>query len=223
MKTVVITGVGKGIGRALADKFISEEFFVIGTYYSQKPDFVSTQILLLSLDLSKEESVEHCVEDIKNSGKKIDILVNNAGVLLDEDETRVKVDKLRATLEVNLIGTINFTEQMIPLFSNSGHIVSISSSAGSLNMPAVHDHYPNHYPSYKISKTAINMYTRFLSGKLEKYGIIVSSVHPGWVKTDMGGEEANMLPSEAAQHIYKLAISKVETGQFWFKGEKFPW
>ena len=53
--------------------------------------------------------------------------------------------------------------------------------------------------------------------------ITVSSVHPGWVKTDMGGGEALMESAEAAEDIFKLANSKVETGQFWFKGEKFPW
>jgi NAD(P)-dependent dehydrogenase (short-subunit alcohol dehydrogenase family) len=53
--------------------------------------------------------------------------------------------------------------------------------------------------------------------------IIVSSVHPGWVKTDMGGEEAPMTPEEAAAHICTLALSQPESGQFWFKGEKYPW
>lgn len=53
--------------------------------------------------------------------------------------------------------------------------------------------------------------------------ITVSSVHPGWVKTEMGGDDAPMTPAEAAEHIYTLAISNPETGQFWFKGEKYPW
>ena len=144
-------------------------------------------------------------------------------MLLDEEETSVVNEKLRATLEVNLIGTIEFTEQILPILTSGGHIINISSSAGSLNLPAEHDHYPNHYPSYKISKTALNMYTRTLAGRLEDKGIRVSSVHPGWVKTDMGGPDAEMEPAEAAEHIFRLAISQVETGQFWHKGEKFPW
>jgi NAD(P)-dependent dehydrogenase (short-subunit alcohol dehydrogenase family) len=69
------------------------------------------------------------------------------------------------------------------------------------------------------------MYTRTLANRLLNEGqdITVSSVHPGWVRTEMGGEEAPMIPEEAAEHIFKLATSKVETGQFWFKGEKYPW
>ena len=57
----------------------------------------------------------------------------------------------------------------------------------------------------------------------EKRNITVSSVHPGWVRTDMGGSDATMSPEEAAEYIYKLGISRPETGQFWFKGKKYPW
>ena len=69
------------------------------------------------------------------------------------------------------------------------------------------------------------MYTRTLAARFinEKTPVVVSSVHPGWVKTSMGGDGAPMLPVEAAEDIYRLAISQPETGQFWFKGEKHPW
>jgi NAD(P)-dependent dehydrogenase (short-subunit alcohol dehydrogenase family) len=66
------------------------------------------------------------------------------------------------------------------------------------------------------------MLTRIWAMRLEGK-ITVSSVHPGWVKTDMGGDDADIEPKEAAEDIFKLANSKVETGQFWFKGKKFPW
>ncbi len=223
MKTVLITGVGRGIGFAEAEKFLKEGYFVIGTYRESKPNLQNESLALFELDLSKSASIKNCVEAIKNFGKKINILINNAGVLLDEDDTEVYVDKLRKTLEVNLIGAIDFTEQIIPLIEKSGQIINTASSAGSLNLPATHDHYPYHYPSYKISKTALNMYTKTLAQRLKSKDITVSSVHPGWVKTDMGGEEADLEPSEAAEHIYRLAISHPETGQFWYKGEKFPW
>ena len=147
--------------------------------------------------------------------------------MFDDEETRVIRDKLRQTLEVNLVSTIDFTERIIPLINRSGHIVNTSSSAGSLAgaTDLRKTHYPYHYPAYKISKVALNMYTRTLATRLEneKAGIIVSSVHPGWVKTEMGGEEAPLTTEEAVEHIYKLAISRPETGQFWFKGEKYPW
>lgn len=96
----------------------------------------------------------------------------------------------------------------------------MSSSAGSLARSKEPD--DDEYPAYRISKTALNMYTRTLAVRLNGM-VTVSSVHPGWVKTDMGGSDADREPEEAAEDIFKLANSHVETGQFWFKGEKFPW
>ena len=84
-------------------------------------------------------------------------------------------------------------------------------------------HFPYHYPSYKISKAALNMYTRTLALRLKESDIIVSSVHPGWARTDMGGQDADISPEEAAEGIYGVATSKPETGQFWFRGKHLPW
>jgi NAD(P)-dependent dehydrogenase (short-subunit alcohol dehydrogenase family) len=236
MKTVLITGIGRGIGKALAQKFLAEGYVVIGTSQTGSVDYSNANLKVFQLDLTSADSIKKCAEaiaaDMSKIGAKVDILINNAGALFDEDETRVVVDKLRKTLEVNLIGTIDFTEQVIPIIKigereGGGHIVSISSQAGSLQeMDRVMDsHEPYHYPAYKISKCAINMYTRTLAVRMnhENAGIIVSSVHPGWVKTDMGGDEAPTTPEEAAENIYKLAISRPETGQFWYNGKKYPW
>lgn len=232
MKTILITGISRGIGKALAQKFLSEGYTIIGTSVTGDINFSNDRLTVFQLDLASAESIKTCADKITNTNQQIDVLINNAGALFDEDETTVIVDKLRQTLEVNLIGTIDFTEHMIPVIEKDGHIVNISSSAGSLGGKssteiefAKSSHFPFHYPAYKISKTAINMYTRTLAARFinEKIPTIVSSVHPGWVKTEMGGPEAEITPESAAEHIYKLAISRPETGQFWFKGEKYPW
>ncbi len=229
LKTVLITGISRGIGKALAQKFLAEGYKVIGTSINGKIDFGHENLTVYKLDLSKPRSIKKCVIKIFKSGVKIDIMHNNAGALFDDEETHVVIDKLQRTLTVNLFGTIDFTEQMASNINKGGHIINTSSSAGSLTdtdmKDALTSHFPFHYPSYKISKCALNMYTRTLAMRLvhEKKEITVSSVHPGWVRTDMGGEDAPMLPAEAADWIYKLAISKPETGCFWFKGEKYPW
>jgi NAD(P)-dependent dehydrogenase (short-subunit alcohol dehydrogenase family) len=227
MKKVLITGIGRGIGKALAEKFLKEGFFVVGTVLtSQKPED-KENLKVYQLDLASPESIDHCCADIQRDGYIFDILINNAGALFDDDETHLLVDKLRKTLEVNLIGTIDFTEHIIPLINKGGHIVSITSAAGSLlDMDNVESsHFPYHYPAYKISKCAMNMYVRTLATLLKHEGtnITVSAVHPGWVKTDMGGGDATITPEEAANDIFKLALSRPETGQFWFKGEHCPW
>lgn len=224
MGNILITGTNKGIGKSLAEKFLKEGHFVIGTYHAGKSGIKNGRFLEFKLDLASEKITDACVRKISATGRKIDILINNAGIMPDENETAVKTDKLRATLEVNLIGTINFTEKIIPLIRKGGHIVNISSTAGSLEFAAdARSHYPYHYPAYKISKTALNMYTRTLANRLKKKGITVSSVHPGWVRTDMGGKKAPMSTKEAAEGIYKTAVSNPETGQFWFKSRKLPW
>lgn len=221
MRTVVITGIGKGIGRALAEKFVVEGFTVIGTTRSGDSDIAGVRVF--ELDLSNPESIERAAYAICTEVSSIDILINNAGVLLDEEETSLHPDLLRKTLEVNLIGTVAFTEALKDRISPGGHIVNISSTAGSLALAdGSASHFPHHYPAYKISKTALNMYTRTLAVELSGKAI-VSSVHPGWVQTDMGGPEADITPAEAAEGIFSLAVSKPETGQFWFKGEKIPW
>jgi len=107
---------------------------------------------------------------------------------------------------------------------SNAHIICISSIAGSLtHVDTGKGRSPNHYPAYRISKTAINMYINTLAERLRDGGITVSAVHPGWVKTDMGGQEADITPEEAAKNIFNFAISKPETGNFWFKGEILPW
>ncbi len=225
MKNVLITGVDGGIGQGLALKFLSEGYFVIGTTLSDVVDWQHDNLKLFKLDLSKSESIKECADNIINSKISIDILINNAGILIDKEEEGVVVEKLRQTLEVNLIGTIDFTEQMLPLINMEGsHIVNISSSAGSLLLTgSSKSHYPGHYPAYKISKAALNMYTRTLAFRLKDYNTIVSSVNPGWVKTNMGGQNADLEPEVVAVNIFDFAISKPESGNFWLAGEKMPW
>lgn len=222
-KTVCITGVGKGIGLALLEKFLSNEWFVIGTHCNSAPN-QKENLVSFPLDLSSSESVSECVGKISQIGRKISVLINNAGVLLDEDDKELVPDKLRNTLEVNIVGTADFTEKILPMISSDGHIINISSTAGSLELAGEDlSHNPGHYPAYKISKAALNMYTRTLAKRLSESEIIVSSVHPGWVKTEMGGEEADIYPEEAAGAIYKFALTRPETGGFWFNGERLPW
>jgi len=218
MKTILITGVSRGIGKALAQKFIANGDFVIGTSTDGLLDWSHENLLVIPLQLSSPESVTVCAEKIRAADKAIDILINNAGMWSEKDEgPEVNIDALRETLEVNLLGTINFTQQLLPALGEDVHILNVSSRQGS--MQSTHN---SSEPAYKISKASLNMFTRTLAFRLGDKAI-VSAVHPGWIKTDMGGEEADMKPEEAAEDIFKLANSKVETGQFWFKGQKFPW
>jgi len=218
MKRVIITGASRGIGKALAQKFLKEGYGVIGTSIDGTLDYSHDNLEVVQLDLLDSQSILKSSSIICNIEQGIDILINNAGALFDNGEGEIVIDKLRKTLEINLIGPIDFTQRVLGKINNGGHIINISSTAGSLGSI----HHTN-YSSYKISKAGLNMFTTYLAFML-KDKVKVSSVHPGSVKTEMGAWVGDMSPEEAAEHIYNTAVDKdIETGQFWFKGEKFPW
>lgn len=224
MNSVFITGIGRGIGKELALKFLQDGSQVYGTSTSGTTDYTHENLTCIELDLSSPESISDCIQKIQTLGLRFNLLINNAGILLDENEKMLVPDLLRGTLEVNLIGTADFTERMLPLIEKGGHIVMLSSSAGSIGRTGnTASRYPSQYPAYKISKAALNMYVRTLSLRMEPESITVSSVHPGWARTDMGGQEANISPEEAAETVYKIAISKPETGKFWNSEGELPW
>jgi len=200
MKTVLITGASGGIGRALVQKFLDEDYFIVGTFLKDEVNIKHEKLVNFRLDVTSVESIKDCIKKISNLKKSIDILINNAGVVFVEEDGVVNIDFLRKTLEVNLIGLINFTNYLTPMINKGGHVVNISSRQGSMNYIS-----RERNPSYNISKAALNMFTRTLSMQLRNIAI-VSSVHPGAVKTKMAAADANMEPEESAQYIYDLAI-----------------
>lgn len=215
MKTVVITGASRGIGLATAKKFLNARYKVIGTSTSGKSFIEDPNFNSLKLDVTSGSDIKNLVEQIKKLTSSIDILVNNAGVLLDDGAEEIDIQKLRDTLEVNLFGPIKVTQALLPLINKGGVIVSLSSMMGSLAEAG------SDTPAYRISKTALNMFTRTLASRLKD--ITVSSIHPGWVRTDMGGQEAPKAPEKAAEDIFKLATTKHPTGKFWSEGKEYPW
>ncbi len=218
MKTIVITGASRGIGKALAERFLAEGERVIGTSQSGTADYEHPNLIIIQLELASKESRESCAKKIAELTESIDILINNAGIWHPTDnKTIIDVAVLQETLEVNMIGPIDFTERVLPLVKKGGQIINLSSRRGSMSYTTA-----DIYPCYCISKAGINMFTRLLAARL-KNKVTVSAVHPGVVKTEMSDWKGEILPEEAADDIYKLTMSDKETGQFWYKGEIFPW
>lgn len=220
MKTVVITGANRGIGKATAEKFLSEGWKVVGTSMSGE-GWKQNNLFWIKLDLSDSASVAHAVGEIQKEAP-IDVLVNNAGTYVDEEDfpnAPITRNSLRTTLEVNVIGTIDITEQLLSSLKPEGHIVILGSRSGALVVPEVN----TSAPSYRISKTALSMYTRLLSQRLQNTKLTVSIVDPGWVKTDMGGSDAEREPQEPAKEIFSLATSKIPSGKFWREGKERTW
>jgi NAD(P)-dependent dehydrogenase (short-subunit alcohol dehydrogenase family) len=225
MKVVVITGVSRGIGRATAEKFLSVGWHVIGTSISGESNISNERLTVIKLDLSKQRVIEKALEKIKTETKKIDVLINNAGVALDSWDEGVNLSKVRETFEVNLFGLIDFTEKLLPIINEGGSIINLGSRYGSFSMP-IDD---NTSIGYRMSKASLNMYSRFLAFRLIENKITVSSIDPGWVKTDMGFSGATKKagpdrePSESAEEIFNLATANYKTGLFWHKNNIRDW
>lgn len=217
MSTVVITGVGRGIGKATAEKFLEKGWQVLGGSQSGVSPLVHPRFFYEKLDVADLESVNRFKEFIKKNAQPVDVLINSAGILLEKGE-EYTYENLQKTINVNVIGLINFTESILHNIPNGGHIINISSGLGSIEGTI-----NGFYPAYRVSKAAVNMYTRVLAGRLNELDIRVSSIDPGWVKTDMGGEKAARNPEEAALELYELAVSKVDSGYFWYKGKRKSW
>lgn len=216
MKKILITGTSRGIGLATAKKFLAEGWLVYGASTSVNKNLQHQNYRHFILDLSDQISIKTCVNKIKNENPQIDVLIDCAGVSFEPDGDEFNLSSLRKNLEVNLIGTIDLTEQIIPILSPNGHIVLISSKMSSLD-----DFTGRDYPAYRISKTALNMYVKTLADRLKT--ITVSAFDPGWVKTDMGGPNAPREPEIPAGELYSLVTSAHPSGNFWYEGKTRSW
>lgn len=226
MKTIVITGASRGIGLATAKKFLSEGWRVIGTYLNTSIPIQNNNLIIIQYDQSNSESIAKVANQIKETVPQVDALINNAGILLDATDKVADPIKVRNTLDVNVVGVIDLTERLLPLLHEGSHIVNINSGYGSISAPILDDETS---AGYRISKAALNMYTRHLAFRLESRDIIVSALAPGWVKTDMGymvtteTEGPDRTPKQAANDIFQLVTTIKESGHFWRLGKKTEW
>jgi NAD(P)-dependent dehydrogenase (short-subunit alcohol dehydrogenase family) len=163
------------------------------------------------LDLSNFDSIAAFENNFQLDNIKIDILINNAGIGPDLDFELPEETSFKKTFDVNVTGTTFFTEQMLQYLNIGGKIVNISSKMGSVDVCEKSDSV-----AYRMSKAALNMYTKILSNRLEGKQL-VASVHPGWVRTNIAKSNVNgrLSPEESAQKIFQFITSDFKTGIFW--------
>ncbi|MCL6461402.1 MAG: SDR family NAD(P)-dependent oxidoreductase [Flavobacterium micromati] len=212
-KTILITGASKGIGFSLAKKFLENGFKVIGTSRSGKIEGIENENFeTLQLDLSDFKNIEILKKEINEKGRKIDILINNAGIGPDLDFNNPEEITFKQTFAVNVIGTTFLTEVLIENINIDGKIINISSKMGSIALCERIDSV-----AYRMSKTALNMYTKILSNRLSEK-IKVASLHPGWVRTTIAKSiitEGRLSTEESAKGIFDFTISDLKSGIFW--------
>lgn len=213
-RVAVVTGGNRGIGFETCRQLAKQDIKVIltsrdeakGKAAAEKLQAEGLDVSNYQLDVTDAESVNRLTQLIEGNFGRLDILVNNAGVLQDYAESNgsifnLKISTLQNTLETNTFGPLLLCQALIPLMKehNYGRVVNVSSGAGQL-----HD-MSTGYPSYRISKTALNAVTRIVANELEGTNILVNAVCPGWVRTDMGGQNAPRTPEQGADTIVWLA------------------
>lgn len=229
----LITGANRGLGLALAKVAVERGHTVLaGTRSLQKIEQLKSlqeqapdKVIPLELDVCDEDSVSRAAAVVKERFGKLDIIVNNAAILLGREQTIEDVDMqmVEQSMDVNLYGPMRVVKHFLPLIrqAGSGFIMNISSEAGSF-----HRAYGKDY-AYSLSKAALNLFTQRLHVDLAEAGIRSLAVHPGWMRTDMGGPHAHLDPMESAQAIMDLIEGKKEAeidpfAFVDFTGKKFP-
>lgn len=228
-KKVLITGASKGLGFYLVKNFLKEGYFVIATYRKDK-NFLKeieseNNLYLVEMDVSNELSVKNALSKTKEITDRLDILINNAAVYLEGKKPtpvleEIEINKALQTYDINALGALRVLKYFFPLLKQESIILNISSEAGSIS-----NCWRDREFGYCMSKAALNMLTMIVSNYSKDKGIKVFSIHPGWMKTEMGGMEADIFPEDAAKGILKFISSvKDKTKNFYdYNGNPMNW
>ena len=227
-KKVLITGANRGIGFETAKQLRDlgcEVFLTARNEDSGREAAAEIGAEFILMDVSDENSIEAAAKTFGEHSDRLDVLINNAGIFNDRDVSILEVDqeKMFQTLLTNTWGPVLVARAFKPFLENAnpgpGRIINLSSKLGQLS------EMEDTAPAYGLSKTALNAVTRQLSAALKNKNIIVNSVSPGWVRTDMGGPDATSSLEEGADTVVWLAIEAPSdlTGQFLRDRELIAW
>jgi len=209
---LLITGANRGLGFELTAEALRRGHHVYACARSSQPGDQLHQLQsenpetlsIHAVDVTDEDQIAGLAAELAAKQVQLQGVINNAGILLGRENPleKLDMDEFRKTIDINLYGPIMIVKHMLPLLPSDGSygaILNISSEAGSIT-----NAYAGDYP-YAISKTALNMFSAQVKRYVERRNIRVLSVHPGWIKTDMGGEKAPGDPKSSAAGILNMA------------------
>ncbi len=235
-KVAVVTGANRGLGLETCRQLGMLGYAVVLTSRDRDQGSAATRrlhdqglaVTYQQLDVTRPETVRQVARAVGERFARLDALVNNAGVMLEHRDPHRPgtatalagdIELVRATLEVNLLGTMAVTQALVPLMGGDGRVVNVSSGMGQLTEMG------GNWPGYRISKTALNALTRMLAAELADTRIKVNSVCPGWVRTDMGGPNAPRALEQGVDTIVWAATLPEDgpTGGFFRDRQPIPW
>ncbi|MBK5966783.1 short-chain dehydrogenase [Thiocystis minor] len=229
----IVTGANRGLGLETSRQLAALGYRILLTARRAAEGRAAAEALAASgasvafqpLDVTDDVSVRDFAERVRGIGR-LDVLVNNAGIFLDPAPStpessvlRVDLASIRASFETNTLGPLRLCQALIPLMTGHGRVVNVSSGMGQLAQ------MNGFCPGYRLSKTALNALTRILADELQGTGIKVNAVCPGWVRTDMGGAEADLSVEEGARGIVWAATLPQDgpSGGFFRHGQPIDW
>lgn len=238
-RVALVTGGNRGIGLEVCRQLGRQGYTVLLgsrdiTKGKAAADLLRTEGLNVSplkLDVTSESDVASAYNYVVGAFGRLDVLVNNAGVLLDPPRHppdaegasifNAKLDTIRGSLEANTFGALRLAQKFVPLMVKNGYgrVVNLSSGMGQLS------DMNGGWPGYRISKVALNAVTRIFADETKGSNVLINSVCPGWVRTEMGGQEAELSPAEGADTIVWLATlpDGGPTGGFFRERKPIEW
>jgi NAD(P)-dependent dehydrogenase (short-subunit alcohol dehydrogenase family) len=232
MPSVLVTGANRGLGLEFVKQYSADGWRVFACCRSpeESKDLTSLasgtedRVSLHALDVSQAPSIAALAGELR--GEAIDILLNNAGMYGDDshdDFGKLDYEKWARTFLVNVMGAMMVTEAFVDnVVSSEMRLIAFMSSL----MGSIADNGSGGCYMYRSSKAALNAVAKSLSLDLKDRGIKTVILHPGWVKTDMGGANAPLLPPESITGMRKVleGLRKKDSGKFLsYAGEELPW
>ena len=212
MRVSVVTGGGRGIGRAIAHALAGAGALVAitGRTVSQleatarELEALGGRALAIPMDVASEESVADAIQRLKSATGSVHVLVNNAGVGGGEPVEGSDIARWRRTIDTNLTGMYLVTREVLPLMQPGGRIVNLSSVLGRFGVPG--------YTAYCASKHGVIGFTRALALELTSRRITVNALAPGWVDTEMAAEGMRQgadATGQTFEHFRERALNAV--------------
>ncbi|MDO5435019.1 MAG: SDR family NAD(P)-dependent oxidoreductase [Clostridia bacterium] len=229
MKQMLITGAAGGVGSCLVREYIDRGYHVYAAdIQSDPPEWPAEYCTYIRTDVSDTDSVHALAEKLHEMTDHLDIILNASGVLYEKSERRLEdfdIDAALPMYSINALGPLRVVQCCVDLLRRGEDklLVNISSEAGSIT---THADYIKRY-DYCMSKCALNMQSVILQRYLSKDGIRVLLIHPGWVRTRMGGPEAPLSPEESARGVALTVDAHrhdPENGMYFdYDGSPRPW
>jgi NAD(P)-dependent dehydrogenase (short-subunit alcohol dehydrogenase family) len=228
-RTAIVTGGNRGIGLEVCRQLAGLGYLVVLTSRDESrgrtavAKLKNTNLVYHPLDVTRQDSVNVLRDFVAREFGRCDVLVNNAAIYIDGSRNvlNVKMDTVRETFETNVIGAWMMCQAFAPMMvkQNCGRVVNVSSQSGQLSSMG------SSTPAYNASKAALNAITVMVASAMRGKNVLVNSVCPGWVKTDMGGPGAPRSVEQGADTIVWLATlpDGGPTGGFFHDRERIEW